>query len=215
MASAVRQTGAVSGFDPELRAATERWFVRRGLPHVIEGYSVTEDVFTRAAPFLSAIFFLEVFGSFDDRFSGWSQAAAFVVAVVILAGAVAMVNRLRGRRPFQLPDDVGVPELSLFVIVPALLPVLFSDEPGRRFLAVAGLNIVVLAATYVVTSYALLPMIRFGALQMLRRVGQIGQLIGRTLPLLLLFTAFLFLNAEVWQVAGDFPAPSTQSWSER
>ncbi len=203
---AVDQTGLVPPFDPELRAATERWFVRRGLPHVIEGYSATEDVFTRAAPFLAAVFFLEVFGSFDDRFSGWSQVAVFVAGVAILVCAVALVNRMRGRRLFQLPDDVGVPELALFVLVPALLPVLFSDEPGWRFLAVAVLNLVLLGVTYVITSFALLPMIRFGALQMTRRLGHIGQLVARTLPLLLLFTAFIFLNAEMWQVASDFPA---------
>ncbi len=192
-------------FDAELRAATERWFVRRGLPHVIEDYSVTGDVFTRAAPFLSAVFFLEVFVSFDDRFSGWGQVAVFVAGVAILVSAVALVNRARGRPPFQLPDDVGIPELALFVLVPALLPVLFSDEPGWRFLVVAGVNIVVLVVTYVVTSYALVPMIRFGALQMTRRLGQVVQLMARTLPLLLLFTAFMFLNAEMWQVASDFP----------
>ncbi|MCQ3812142.1 MAG: hypothetical protein KTV68_16490, partial [Acidimicrobiia bacterium] len=35
----------------------------------------------------------------------------------------------------------------------------------------------------------------------------IGRLVGRILPLLLLFSAFLFLNAEVWQVAHDFSWP--------
>jgi hypothetical protein len=39
---------------------------------------------------------------------------------------------------------------------------------------------------------------------MRQRVGQLGQLVARGLPLLLLFTTFVFLNAEMWQVASDF-----------
>lgn len=187
-----------------LKSDTEDWFVRRGLPHVIHGYSATEDVFTRAAPFLGVVFFLEMFGSFDDRFEGWSQLGVFVLGVAILVGSVALVNRIRGRTAFELPDVVGPMELALFVFVPAVLPVLFSNDRDWRFLAVVGLNLVVLAVTYVVTSYGLVPMIRFGADQMTRRVSQIGQLVARTLPLLLLFTAFIFLNAEMWQVASDF-----------
>ncbi len=191
---------------PVERTATERWFVQRGLPHAIEDYSATEDVLTRAAPFLTAVFFLEVFASFDDRFQGWRQALAFAAAVAILVGAVAAVNRLRGRLAFQLPDQVGVIELGLFVFVPAVLPVLFSDEPGTRFLVLVAINVVILALTYVATSYGLVPMIGFGARQLTLRIGGLGQLVARGLPLLLLFTTFVFLNAEMWQVASDFDA---------
>ena len=197
----MHHTGAV---DTRVRDATERWFVRQGLPHAIDDYSATEDVFTRATPFLSAVFFLEVFASFDDRFDGWAQVLVFCAAVGILVSAVALVNRIRGRRPFQVPDQVGWVELGLFVFVPAVLPVLFSDEPGTRFLALVGINLVIIEVTYVVTSYGLLPMLRFGAQQLTSRIGRVGQLVARGLPLLLLFTTFVFLNAEMWQVASDF-----------
>ena len=58
-------------------ARTERWFVRRGLPQLIHGYSATEDVFTRMAPFLALVVFLEFFLAFGDRWQGWAQAGAF------------------------------------------------------------------------------------------------------------------------------------------
>ncbi len=190
--------------DTATREDTERWFVRRGLPHAIEDYSATGDVLTRAAPFLGAVFFLEMFASFDDRFQGWAQLGAFVSGLAILLGAVALANRLRARALFQLPDDVGVVELALFVFVPAILPVLFSDDPGWRFLALVSANLVILVLTYFVTSYGLLPMIRFGARQLAEGFGGLGQLVARGLPLLLLFTTFVFLNAEMWQVASDF-----------
>jgi hypothetical protein len=190
--------------DPVLRQDTEQWFVRRGLPHAIEDYSATGDVFTRAAPFLGAVFFLEMFASFDDRFDGWEQLGAFLGGAAILIGAVASANRLRGRALFQLPDQVGAIELCLFVLVPAVLPLLFSDDPQWRFFALVSANIVILGLTYVVTSYGLLPMIRFGARQLTQRFSRLGQLVARGLPLLLLFTTFVFLNAEMWQVAADF-----------
>ncbi len=191
--------------DAALKSDTERWFVRQGLPHAIDDYSAAEDVFTRAAPFLAAVFFLEVFASFDDRFNGWQQLGAFVAGVAIMVAAVALVNRFRGRRALALPNDVGVVELALFVFVPAILPALFSNDRGWRFLALVGFNIAVVALTYVVTSYGLLPMLRFGADQVFSRLSQIGQLVARSLPMLLLLTAFIFLNAEMWQVASDFP----------
>ena len=43
------------------RDRTERWFVRQGLPHLIDSYSVREDVLTRMFPFLSLVVFLELF----------------------------------------------------------------------------------------------------------------------------------------------------------
>ena len=186
-----------------LRPQTERWFVQRGIPHAIDDYSASGDVFTRAAPFLSGVFALEVFASFDDRFSGWGQLAAFLGGLAILAGAVVVVNRMRGRRRFQLPDDVGIAELGLFALVPALLPLLFSGEPGWRSAFLVGFNVVLLFIVYFVIGYGLLPMIRFGAEQMRKRFREIGQLLAKALPMLILLTTFVFLNAEMWQVASD------------
>jgi len=71
--------------------------VRRGLPHLIEDYSVTEDVLTRTAPFLTLVVFVEVFLSFGDRWKGMGQALAFVGGLALVGGGFALVNRLRGR----------------------------------------------------------------------------------------------------------------------
>jgi len=114
------------------------------------------------------------------------------------------VNTWRDRRPFQRPEQVGLVELALFVVVPAILPALFSNERVVRSLAVMAINVAILGVVYVVTGYGLLPMIRFGAKQLARRTTELGQLMARSLPLLLLLTTFVFLNAEMWQVASDF-----------
>ena len=184
--------------------ATEWWFVRRGLPHAIPDYSAREDVWTRAWPFLLLVLFVEIFASFDDRFGGWAQAGVFVAGVGMLVGAFVALNLLRGRRATHRPDDIGVAELAAFLVAPGLLPLLLTDRGWQGAVLIVGINIVVLALAYVVTSYGLLPALRVGFTRSTRPVRTIVQLVARGLPLLLLITAFVFLNAEMWQVAHDF-----------
>lgn len=187
--------------------ATERWFIRRGVPHVIHDYRATTDVFTRAVPFLALVFLVELFASFGDRFDGWAQFGVFCAGAGIALGAVAAVNRLRGRRLFQLPDRVGAIELAVFVLVPPVLPALFSEDRLSDTAGLALINIALLVVAYVVVSFGLLPMLVWAGAYSINQIALIGRLVGRILPLLLVFSAFLFLNAEVWQVAHDFTWP--------
>ncbi|NNC93770.1 MAG: hypothetical protein HKN80_14905, partial [Acidimicrobiia bacterium] len=48
---------------------TERWFLRRGVPHLIANYNAAEDVFTRALPLLTVIFLFSMVGALSDDFS--------------------------------------------------------------------------------------------------------------------------------------------------
>lgn len=189
------------------REATERWFIRRGVPHVIHQYRASTDVFTRALPFLALVFAIELFASFGDRFDGWAQFGVFWAGAAIALGAVAAVNWLRGRRLFQLPDRVGAIELAVFVLVPSALPALFSDDRLSDTAGLAVINVVLLVGAYLVVSFGLLPMLFWAGAYSGNQIALIGRLVGRILPLLLVFSAFLFLNAEVWQVAHDFTWP--------
>jgi hypothetical protein len=186
---------------------TETWLLRRGLPHLIDDYSATTDVFTRAVPFLTVVFVAEVFFTFDEDRGGLAELLPFLGGMIVLFGAAALVNRMRGRRLFQRPDRVGAPELALFVLVPPLLPLLFTNDRLVDTTSTIVANLVILGVTYVVTSYGLVPMTRWAIGQMFRQIGDLADLMVRSLPLLLLFSAFLFLNAEIWQVANDFEAP--------
>ncbi len=181
----------------------ERWFIAQGLPHAIHNYSASTDVWTRAAPSLSLIFLLEATASFGDRFTGWAQAGVFIAAVALLLGAVVVVNTLRGRARLALPDDVGILEIALFVLGPPVLRLIFGGD-GRGFLLLAGLNIVILGVVYFTVSFGMIPMFKTAASHMVREIGGVDRLMLRSLPLLLLFATFLFLNAEIWQVAHDF-----------
>jgi hypothetical protein len=187
------------------RSEVERWFLGRGIPHFIEGYSAREDILTRAVPFLALVFVGEVFVTFGDRHRGWFQAGAFLATLALLLGAVAMVNRLRGRALFALPDDVGWLEIALFVVVPPIGALLFADDPVTEAIALLVANIVILGIAYLATSYGLVPMIGWGVRLIRRQLDQIAVVIVRTLPFLLLFSAFLVLTTEMWQVADDLP----------
>ncbi len=185
--------------------ATEWWFVRRGMPHAIPDYSAREDVWTRAWPFLLLVLFVELFATFGDRFDGWAQVGVFLAGLGVLIGAFVAVNVLRGRRALHPPDDIGVLELGVFVVAPALLPLWFTDRGWAGALVVIVVNGALLGVAYVVTSYGLLPALRVGFVQAVQQLRTVTQLVARGLPLLLLITAFVFLNAEMWQVAHDFP----------
>lgn len=197
--------GVASRFVSEPIDATEWWFVRRGLPHAIPGYSAREDVWTRAWPFLVLVLFVQLFSTFGDRFTGWTQAAVFVAGVGVLVGAFVVVNLLRGRRWSRVPDDIGELELAAFVLVAPVLTLLLTDRGWGGALLVAAVNVALLGIVYLVTSYGLVPALRVGLLQSVRQLRTVAQLVARGLPLLLLITVFVFLNAEMWQVAHDFP----------
>lgn len=190
------------------RDRCERWFVRRGLPHLIDDYTATDDIFTRMAPFLAGVVFLEFFLAFGDRWTGWSQAVAFLGGIAALVGGVVLVNRIRGRRSFQLPDDIGVWELALYVVLPIVPTVVGSQGSAvDNAVSVVAFNLVLLAVGYVVTSWALIPMMRWSFGQVRRQVTDVANLAMKSLPTLLIFSAFIFINAEMWQVANDFTLP--------
>lgn len=190
--------------DEELVDDTENWFVHIGLPHFIDDFSASEDVWTRVVGLLSLIFFSELFLTFGGDVSGWAQAGVFFAGLGLILVAIATLNRFRGRPAFARPDDIGPGELAVFVLVPPVLALLGGHRDAVGFLGVVVFNLVALVVVYIVVAWGLLPMARWGLGVMLAHLSQVLLLLGRVLPLMLLFSAFLFLNAEIWQVANDF-----------
>ncbi len=182
----------------------EVWFIKRGLPNLIHDYRPSTDVFTRAAPLLVVLWFLGIAGAYGDRFVGWGQALAALVGTAFLLTVGLAVNKLRGRRPFQVPDRVGALELAAFVLGPALLPVLLGNGSTRQFVLEALTGIAVLLLIWFTYGFGLGAILRWAFGNLVRQFSGILGLMIRSLPLLLVFTMFLFLNAELWQVADDF-----------
>lgn len=184
-------------------AETERWFIRRGLPHFIHRYSATEDIFTRTLPALVAIAVLEVaLNAPKSSFPLWLDALAVLGAFALLVGAWALANVLRGRSAMSHPDRVGVAELTIFVVVPAVVPLLGGGQ-WRSAMVTMALNLVLLAAVFVVTSYGLVPMARWAVGHGADQVFSAVNVLLRALPVLLLIVIVVFLNTEAWQVASE------------
>lgn len=180
----------------------ERWLLRRGVPQFIAGYSASEDVLTRMLPLLTFVFLAELLSATSLDWPWWANLLAPLGGLAILLGGWATVNVLRGRRPLQRPDRVGAVEMAVFVVVPALVPLVFGAHAGEAAVT-AGQNLVVLGLAYAATSYGVVPMTRWALGRVVRELGATVDLLARALPLLLLFATVLFLTAEVWDVAGE------------
>ena len=183
--------------------AIERWFMARGTPHLMEDYSATGDVFTRMIPVLTGLAVLEALGALDADFSWWQNVLAGIGGLALLVGLWAGINTLRRRPALTRPARVGPAEITTFVVAPALITYLISQELDQA-ITLAVVNIVLLGAIYVVTSYGLLPLTRWALAKTTRELGAVAGLLGRALPLLLLIQIVLFINTEMWQVADGF-----------
>ena len=114
--------------DDKRLEAFERKFRRAGLPLFIEDFSAATDVFNRALPLLILVFLGEVLGAVQLDWSLLANVASVIGGLVILLLAIGAINRLQGRGFTVLIADVGRPELTVFVIVPALLPLIFGGQ---------------------------------------------------------------------------------------
>ncbi len=122
----------MSGTESE-RSEVDNWFIERGVPHLMSAYTASEDIFTRMFRFLVVVIFAELFLTFSDDIAGWDQAALFGFGVGSILVTLSVVNRLRGRRWNQVPDDVGVGELAVFLLVPPFLRAFTTEQVSDFF----------------------------------------------------------------------------------
>jgi hypothetical protein len=179
----------------------ERWFIRRGVPHFIDDYAPTTDIWNRSLPMLAIAYVAGGLNALNLHEWTWQRnvLTAGVVIAVLIAGWAA-INLARHRHAFDVPDVVGTPELALFLIGPTI-PSLIFGQWGDAFQALIE-GAAVLAIVFLATSYAVLALLGWAVRRSAAQLSTLASLVVRALPLLLLFTTFLFINAEVWQVAG-------------
>ncbi len=161
-----------------------------------------EDVWTRTLPALVFFFILGLLLAVDYGLAWWQNVLLSAAGLAIGIAAFVGVNKLRGRRLFQRPDSVGIPELTLFVFVEPLI-FLITGLRWDAALVSIGANVVLLAIIYWFASYGIIPMTRWAIVRVFSELGSSLGLFARALPLLLIFTTFLFINADVWQVGND------------
>lgn len=177
----------------------ERMFRRAGLPLFIVGFSATRDVFNRFTPLFATVFIAEVLLAAKADWSIGVNIAATLAGLVILVLASGLVNRIRGRAFLALPDRFGRPELAVFVLAPAILPLIFGGQVRSALLAVAG-NLALVAVVYLVWGFGLLAIVRWAVRRMAGQLATSLALLSRALAPLLIFALVLFVNTEMWQV---------------
>jgi hypothetical protein len=197
----------VGATEAELSVEYEQRFRRAGLPLFIADRSAATDVFNRAVPLLGLVFLVEMLGALNLEWSPLANMAALAGGLAVLLAAIALTNKARGRPAVAIPQDVGRVELALFVIVPALLPLVFNGQ-WRSALATAVGNLVLLALVYGVIGFGLTSILRWTLGRLLGQLRASLELFARAIPLLMIFSVVLFLTVEMWEVFSDLPTAS-------
>jgi hypothetical protein len=181
-------------------AAYEQRFRRAGLPNLIEGYSATEDVFTRALPFLVLVFVVEMLGAINLTWdSVVANVAALLGGVVLMVGAFGVLNVVRGRPFASIPSKVGTPELVAFVVLPSALPLVFGGQWRSASVTLVG-QALLLGIVYVVVAYGVFSIVRWAGARFVTQLRASLTLMVRALPLLLFFALVTFFTNEYWQM---------------
>lgn len=190
--------------DSDDRRATEDWFLHRGVPHLIVDYSPSRDILTRAAPLLYLVFVAELSFAVATAWSLWWRVASFLIAAGVAGALWIGTNLLRQRSAFADVARFGLLEVAVFLLGPSAAALLAGTGwPTATWLF--GANLGLLALVYVVTSYALIPLGIWALFLTVRQLRTVLPVVGRILPTLLLFSVFMFLNAEMWKVAAEMP----------
>lgn len=187
--------------------SVEDWFVSRGLPHFVERHESVWEIWGRAVPLLIVGYLLLGLNALDVRHWSWQRnVTVAVVVVIVLAVTLAAANLVRGQPAIRLPEKIGPAELAVLTITPAL-PSFVLGQPGdgvQSFLQA----VLLLAVIWAMTSYGVLALVRWAGQNTLGQLAVFANVVFRALPLLLLFMTFLFINAEVWQMAGRLVGPA-------
>ncbi len=186
------------------REAIEDWFLHRGVPHLIADYSPSRDILTRAAPLLYVVFVAELTFVIASTWPVWLRLLTAVGILVVSTVIWVTSNRLRGRAVFADVTRFGVLEVAVFIFGPPVAA-LVTGSGWPTALWLLGGNLTLLALTYAVTSYALIPLGIWALFLTVRQLRTVLPVVGRILPTLLLFSVFMFLNAEMWKVASEMP----------
>ncbi len=177
----------------------ERGFRRAGLPLFSEDFSAGTDVFNRAAPLLALVFIAQMFGAIQLDWTWWQNTLAVVGGLAVLVVAFGLLNRARGRPFTAVPERLGKTELAGFVLIPALLPLIFGvDDEGALATVVA--NLLILGLIYAVGALGLIAILRWVLMRLAGQVRSALGLIASAVPLLAIFALLSFTTEELWRI---------------
>jgi hypothetical protein len=176
----------------------ERSFRRAGLPTFIEGYSAPR-AFARALPLLATVFVVEILNALNLAFGPLQNLAFLLAGMAISLLAVGGLNVARGAPFLSMPQGVGLPEMVVFVVVPAGLPLLFGPQRTSA-LVTAVANTALLATIYLVFGFGALSILAWAGRRFVELFAASLSVLVRALSLLLFFLLVIFFTTETWQI---------------
>ncbi len=187
---------------PELRRGVERWFARRGVPQLIEGYSSEKAMDSRAAPLISLWLIVGTIKDWGTR-PDWPLASNLVgIAATIawMALVWTVVSRLR-RRPVAIrPSTFDMFDIATIALLPALPAALIDQNIFEAIAATLG-ALTGIGVIYAIIGFGLFEIGRWAFERLWLQLVHLVELVARTLPLLVILVVFLLFGAEIWQVA--------------
>lgn len=187
---------------PELRRGVERWFARRGVPQLIEGYSSEKAMDSRAAPLISLWLIVGTIKDWGTR-PDWPLASNLIGIAATIAWMVlvwTVVSRLR-RRPVAIrPSTFDMFDIATIAFLPALPAALIDQNIFEAIAATLG-ALTGIGVIYAVIGFGLFEIGRWAFERLWLQLVHLVELVARTLPLLVILVVFLLFGAEIWQVA--------------
>ncbi len=191
-----------SAMTPERRREIERWFARRGVPQLIEGYSSEGAMDSRAAPLISLWLVVGTVTDWGTR-AGWPLAWNLVGVAGTLAWMAlvwTVVSRLRHRPVALRPSTFDLLDIATIGFLPAV-PAALMHQDALDAVATMLESLAVIGAIYVVIGFGLIEIGMWAFERLWLQLVHLVELVARTLPLLVILVVFLLFGAEIWQVA--------------
>lgn len=187
---------------PDVRQQIERWFARRGVPQLIEGYSSESAMDRRAAPLISLWL---IFGTVKDwgTRADWPaqwNAAGIAGTIAWMGVAWLVISRLRHRPMLIRPSTFDLPDILSIALLPAIPAALIDADAWEAVRAFLG-ALTGVGAIYVIIGFGMIEIGSWAIERLWIQVTHIVELLARTLPVLLILVVFLLFAAEMWEVA--------------
>ncbi|HEX2154246.1 MAG TPA: hypothetical protein VHL52_09740 [Acidimicrobiia bacterium] len=184
------------------RAQIEVWFVRRGVPQLIDDYTEELRMDARAGPYVLAWLVVGTVLWWGTR-PDWSPLLNLVGIIATLASmalGVAAIRAVRGHVMWWVDRRLeGVDTFSLGILV--AIPSMIIEQSVGRGIRDGRELLIGMGVIYVVIGLGLLS-IGWWSLGRLRgELSRIADLLARTLPILLVLVLFLVFAAELWEAA--------------
>ena len=142
-------------------------------------------VFVFVIVFFELVFIVELAGAINVQWGPVANLFAILGGVVVVLVGFAIGNRIahpdERRGFFSVPQRIGRPERVAFVIVPALLPLIFGGQ-WRSALVTALFNLLLLWLIWVIVGYGVVSILRWTGSRLFAQLASSFGLLVRALP---------------------------------